>query len=423
MLKLIELTEDPAGNSGTPASISYISIIYTKILSDKRLKVPPALLEVIIDCVKSFGCVSGSGKGGSSVLTTSYTAVLLKEAVATLIPTVLTGSGSFSKATKDGCMTLLVAVCRYMTFGSDTTVPTSVQVTVIDNLKPAQKTEFEKLCGVAEPAEGGSIGIPTLYLRRDREALSKKASEIVAKGGTAGGGTSSSSGGGDGDGDRDFLPETDLLKKIKAVFSEYNTKIGNITPTATTTPKWSEQLEGLQMLIGIIGAAPKFKSLSTYEDGNLVNTILKDGVLDVLKYFLATHNATTTHITLQVHAIKLYGLLVDGYRGEFSTYAKPSLSLLLNKYKDKKLCSIVNGCLMSYIKYANITLNEIFDEVKEIVAHKKTPPHALICIMEFLAVIIQGRCITINCHYILLLYITNIINYMTISPLYDLCIL
>lgn len=380
LLKLIELTEDPPGNTGTPASISYIHIIYSKILSDKRMKVPPALLEVVIDCVEKFGCVTK----GSSSLTQSYTAVLLKEAVSTLIPTILTGSGSYSKLTKDGCMTLLVAVSRYMTFGTDATVPTSVQVTIIDNLKPAQKTEFEKLCGVPETTESGVIGVPTLYLRRDREALSKKAVESAASGGTVAPDSSC------GDGDRDFLPETDLLKKIKAIFGEYNAKIGNITPTATTTPKWSEQLEGLQMIVSIIGSAPKFKPLSSYEDSTLVNTVLRDGVLDVLKHFLAAHNATTTHITLQVHAIKLYGLLVDGYRGEFSTYAKPTLSLLLNKYKDKKLCSIVNGCLMSYFKYANITLNDIFDEIKEIVAHKKTPPHALICIMELVAVVVQG---------------------------------
>lgn len=401
LMKLVELTNDPAG---TTAGVSYVATICTKLLSDKRPKVPPHLLEVLVDCLAAFGCApnkANSGAGGTS----SYTSVLLKECIATVFPTVLINASSskYNKPTKDMCTNLVIAVCRYMSYGSCTAtsipIPAPIQATIVGAMKPAQKADFDKLLAAAASAPQASVmGEPTLFLKKDRAAAVAKATSQAASitGGASGASTRAGVGAANSDDMREFLSEVDLLKKLKAGLSDFNSKIGDIAPSVTgksAPTKWSSQLEGLNMIIGFIGPAPKCRPLADYTEAAesaLVTSIFKDKILDTLKHFLSAHNAASTHITLQVHCIKIYMLLADAYRAEFTTYARQSLSNLLQKYKDKKLVGYVSACLLAYLRYCPaFTLADVLDDLKELVGSKKSPPHCIIGIMELLSIVMQ----------------------------------
>ena len=392
-------------------------------MTDKRPKVPPILLDIVIDCIAAFGCTTSK----TVTHTSSYTSVLLKECISNIFPTVLINStsGNYNKPTRDSCMNLLIAVCRYMSYkdpisaaaGGTISIPAPIQVAIIANMKPALKSDFDKLLAVASSASAvpttigapvAIIGIPTVYLRKDRAALQAKeaaanAAASVSSGnivgsGVPGAGASTALGNASQDGAdmREYLPEIDFLKKMKGDMALYHSKIGDLGPSATGTPavptKWSEQVEGLQIIVNHLGASPKCKPLGSYTDASTewVQSILKEGILDVLKYYLSAHNSSTTHITLQVLAIKIYTLLADGYRQEFTSYARSSIQSLLAKYKDKKLCSVVSICLLTYFKYCpGITIADMMDDWKELIINKKSPPHSIIGVLELISILIQ----------------------------------
>jgi hypothetical protein len=139
---------------------------------------------------------------------------------------------------REAAMALLVELHRW--------VGSPPLTALLDQLRSAQKTEFEKIVQ-ANPAS--TIAKPSLYLRKERPlpgevGEEEESSQVLLEG----------KGKNQLDG-REFVDEVDIMKKLKSNNSEFSTLIAE--------EKWSEQLKGLQLVIDAIGPIPKVVNLFT----------------------------------------------------------------------------------------------------------------------------------------------------------------
>lgn len=299
-------------------------------LSNKKPKVPPVCVELLIDALTAFG-----GR-----------AMPVKQLIAQL-PSMFESSNA---GVRDKAMSLAVELARW--------VGTAPLQSTLDSLRSAQQTQFQSL--IAD-IEVGKPPLPTVGLRKDRAKLAQQQQAA------AGAATASAGGATEGKVEevqeaaidpRDLVEEVNLLSIIRG--SEYKRLISE--------SKWNEQMNGLQIIIDGIGPVPK---LANDDYGEIMQN---------LKTFI-----NHSHIQLNTAAIKIVGLFADGLRGGFTTYAKPVTSLIIAKCKEKRLCAQIVESLQPVFKYS-MAMDHVQDDLVEhingTVAKKKVPPHGRVCIIE-----------------------------------------
>lgn len=317
MLKMMEVDE------ATPC----VQFLLTK-LADKKPKVPPTSLDIIKEGIELFG----------------VKAIPVKDVIKAL-PAVFNGTNS---AARDSAMALSVEIYRW--------IRQAPLQAMLDGLRTAQKSDFEKI--IAEKAESfaASAAVPTLYLRKERPAPGSEAPS-AAIGASAAGSTGGAAAGAPGDGGdaREYVDEVDLMKKLKS--TDFVTLVAD--------EKWSEQLKGLQLVIDAIGPVPKIKQ------GNDVHDVIQ-----VIKGFLRQG-----HLQLQVSSLKILCLLADGMRGSFGSTLRPIMQQIVLKCKEKRLVPEVQAVLQLAFTHC-LSYDCINDDVIEFIGSKKSPPHGKVGLME-----------------------------------------
>ncbi len=275
-----------------------VPILLTK-LSDKKPKIPPACMELILDGIASYGASKFPIKD------------ILK-----CMPNALNGTNA---PLRDIAMRTLVEIHRWIGIA-----PLSQ---IVDGLRPAQKTDFEKQIG-----ENSEKPFPTKLLRSD------KAKGVVLTRTT----TVESDA-------REFVDEVDIAKRVKG------TEFANLL----TSEKWVDQNQALQILIDCIGPTPKIKPSSYIHD-----------ILKPMHEFLKTG-----HLQVQVKVLKVIALLADGLRGKFTQDIRPMMSTILSKTKEKKICSEVEATCITLFRFC-VTVDGQVEDMVDILSSKKNPPHA-----------------------------------------------
>jgi hypothetical protein len=196
MLKLIEVS-DP--NTCT-------TLLLTK-LSDKKPKIPPTCLDIIIEGIKLFGIKPYPIKD------------IIKS-----FPAILNGSNG---PARESTFFLMLEIYRWVGL-----VPLQ---SLLDSLRPAQKTEFEKMVSDKSEEFASSAPRPTLFLKKERPIKGSQEendinnnSKMLNKNGVL---LSPSKNNVDA---RDYVEDVDVMKKLKN--TEYFVLIKE--------EKWSEQLKG-----------------------------------------------------------------------------------------------------------------------------------------------------------------------------------
>ena len=311
-------------------------------LSEKRPKIPPVCLELIMEGIASFGIKSFPVKE------------ILKE-----IPAVLNGSNGPARET---AMLLLLDISKW--------IGKAPLNSIIDNLRDVQKLQFEKSFSEIDMT---TIALrPTIYLRKDKHlALVTSSAPVASSGNTADSTNIVSTKEAVFLGDsmkidaREFIHEIDIEKKIKG--SDYSTLINE--------EKWSEQLKATQLIIDMLGQTPRVKP------GPATLDALKP-VISKIKSFLSSN---TTHISLQLNALKIVTLLADGLRNDFNILIRPHIELIILKCKEKKLLSDVTLCLTNLLKYCCNSFDSMSEYMTEEMKNKKTPAHGRVLLMDFLS--------------------------------------
>lgn len=310
---------------------SACSTVMMSKLSDKKPKVPPTCLEIFRQGIDSFGA----------------RAFPIKELIAAINP-LLNGSSAPSREAGLAVLAELYKWIGRAPFNS-----------VVDGMRPAQKVEFEKLCGEFD-AQGTGVPKPSLYLRKSRPAPGSEADASTTAAAANGGGKPKAGGAvaaGEGNMDaREFLEEIDLNKKMKA--SEYDTLIAE--------DKWSDQLRGLQLVVDILGPTPKVKPGTDVGD-----------LMGVIRGFLRQG-----HVQLQTNSLKILALLADGLRAEFGPAVRSLTQAVVSKAKEKRLVPDVQTALFNIVCHC-IPLDVLLDDLSENIKGKKVPPHARVCLIEF----------------------------------------
>lgn len=300
------------------------SIMISK-LSDKKPKVPPTCLEIFKQGISSFGAK----------------AFPIKELISNVGP-ILNGSNA---PAREAAMCVLVELYKWIgraPFNS-----------LVESMRPAQKTEFEKLCSEHD-ASGSGVPTPSLYLRKNRPVPGSDA--------VSGGGKPSGAPAADTIDAREFVEEIDLGKRMKA--SEYDSLIAE--------QKWSDQLRGLQIVVDILGPTPKIKSGTDVSD-----------LLGAIRGFLRQG-----HVQLQTTSLRIVALLADGLRAEFGPAVRPLTQAVIQKSKEKRLVGDVQVALVNIITHC-LSMDALIDDLSEHISNKKTPPHARVCLMEFVLTAMQ----------------------------------
>ena len=189
-------------------------------LFDKKIKIPPLCLEIIKEGIGLFG---------------------VKEfPVRDILPKLGEVMNKGSSDTRAVAMSLMFEISKW--------IGTAPLASVLENIKPVQKAEFDSLCEGRDPEEGRPV--PSLYLRKDR----MQKLNATASGSPKATGTKSSVL--ENDDAREYVEEVDLLKVLKS--TDYVKLVAE--------EKWSEQLKGLQIVIDSVGPTPKIKPGSDLHD-------------------------------------------------------------------------------------------------------------------------------------------------------------
>jgi hypothetical protein len=312
-----------------------VTAVLISKLGDKKPKVPPTCLEIIKEGVALFGA----------------RAFPVRDVISSLGP-VLNGTNG---PAREVALALMVDMSMWIgraPFNS-----------LLDSVRSAQKTEFEKLASEkeAEMQANAVILVPTLWLRKDRPAPGSAAATgaTAAAGGAGAGAVAGAAGGAKGMDNREFLEEVDLNKRLKA--TDYSTLIAD--------EKWNEQQRALQIVVDIIGPNPKLKAGADVSD-----------LIGAIKGFLRQG-----HVQLQTTSMKIIGLLCDGLRAEFGPVVRPLAQSILMKLKEKRLVGDVQHTLLLALKYC-MTMETIMEDTVETIKSKKNPPHTRVGAMELVCI-------------------------------------
>jgi cytoskeleton-associated protein 5 len=300
-------------------------------LTDKKPKIPPTSLDILKEGLEMYG----------------IKAFPVKDIIKAL-PAVFNGTNS---AARDSAMALTVEIYRWIRLPP--------LQGMLDGLRTAQKSDFEKIIGEKNEEFTSTPAVPSLYLRKERpsaSALAAAAAAAASNASAASAAVASAAGAAAAGGDaREYVDEVDLMKKLKA--TEFSTLVAD--------EKWSEQLKGLQIVIDAIGPVPKIKA------GNDVHD-----VVSIIKGFLRQG-----HLQLQISSLKILCLLADGLRGAFGSTLRPIMQQIVGKCKEKRLVPEVQAVLQLAFAHC-LSYDCINDDVIEFVGSKKSPPHGKVCYFE-----------------------------------------
>jgi len=280
-------------------------------LADKKPKVPPACLETITIAMQSFGTQALPNK---------------LSAIIKALPALLDNTNG---ALREQAMALLIETARWV--GAQ-----PLQIAVLDKLRSSQKTDFEQLLAKIAPEPA----VPTVWLRKmrpsgdaaaDSAAASTKSAAVKAPTFTA----------------RDLTSELDLGSSLKS--TDFHSLV--------KAEKWSDQLQAMQLVIDLLGAAPKVVAGSDVS-----------AVLTACKQFLRQG----THVTVQLATIKVLGLLADGMRADFGSLVRPMVQSVVTKCKEKKLAAEVQATLAIILRYC-LNFDSLCEDVCEHISNKKVP--------------------------------------------------
>jgi cytoskeleton-associated protein 5 len=317
VLKIMEIS-DP--------SVSCFALI--EKFNDKRPKIPPLCIETIVEGIALFGA----------------SCFPLKELLKSIQPVF----NSSNNAARDQAMAFVTQIVKW--------VGTAPILPMLENLRPAQKTEIEKCISEMDLR---LKPIPSLFLRKDRENGINNAEPSSLK-------QSAKTGGMDG---LDLIDEVDLAKKLKSgEFSEL-----------MKSEKWVEQSQGLQLIIDAIGPTPKLKPWAMTAD------IVK-GCKEYMSW---------GHLQVQSKALKLLTLFSLGLKGKFAVEGRGIMPFVLMKAKEKKVVDDVEEACISMFKNS-FSADPFVEDICEQLKSKKSPTHAKICMQRIMRQIIEATSLQVE---------------------------
>lgn len=292
---------------------------------NKKPKVPPACLASILEALKAFG-------------PRVVPIMILKAALPTLCESTVNG-------VRPGALNIIVEIHRW-------TGPAMVQ-DIVANLRQAQQSEYES--STKEMVIGQAA--PTKYVRGAKKPAATTGKAASGAGAGTSGGTVAAPAAFD---PREFAETVDLLAKLPK--TEFKAKLGE--------PKWSSKVEGLKIVLDLIGSIPKLANGDYYE------------LMGTLKLL-----SNDSNVNIVAKSIEVMGALSDGLRKNFNQYAKLMFSELLRKLSDKKsvILNATNSTLDNFIRYS-MTIDMMMDDIKlGLDASKNKAPQARVQIIGFLA--------------------------------------
>lgn len=292
---------------------------------NKKPKVPPACLASILEALKAFG-------------PRVVPITMIKAALPTLCESIVNG-------VRPAALNIIVEIHRW-------TGPAMVQ-DIVSNLRQAQQTEYES--ATKDMVVGQAV--PTKYVRGAKKPTATTGKTASGVGADSSGGAAPAPTAFD---PREFADTVDLLAKLPK--TDFKAKLAE--------PKWSSKVEGLKIVLDLIGSIPKLANGDYYE------------LMGTLKLL-----SNDSNVNIVAKSIEVIGALSDGLRRNFNQYAKLMFAELLRKLSDKKsvILNATNNALDNFIRYS-ITIDMIMDEIKlGLDASKNKAPQARVQIIAFLA--------------------------------------
>ncbi|KAL4130402.1 hypothetical protein PRIC2_006402 [Phytophthora ramorum] len=170
-------------------------------------------------------------------------------------------------------------------------------------------------------------------------------------------------------------------KQLKLLVEEIQQLPKTEFKTKLALPKWSEKVEALNIVLEVIGPAPKLSNGDYYE---LVST------LKVL--------TNDSNVNIVAKSIEVFGALADGLRKNFTQYARTMFSDLLRKLSDKKsvILSATNKTLDLLLQHA-MPIDMMMNDLKLACdASKNKAPPARVQTMAFVARAVENRYVDVN---------------------------
>lgn len=325
LMKIIEVNE--------PKIV--MEVLYNN-LKNKKPKAAIFCFEVLLEIINNFGLQELNFKELISKITEHF--------------------NNTNNVIRDLCMEILTSL--YKLIGN---APLG---SLLESLRPAQKTEFERLCQeINEKGEGISMNnppAPIIILRKNVSSISSSNTSGSSSGGTAN--------------LKDFIEEVDLIKKLK----------GTDYLTLLNSHKWSEQVKGLDLIINSIGPIPKIK----------YNTIISE-LLVILNNLLKNNN---THIQVQIKCIKVVDLFFEGISNKtFNSAIKNNMimSNILSKTKEKKISHYVVNNLILGFRFC-LNYEYYLNDLIELINNKKSPAHCKIYLLQLFSYILLHNNANVN---------------------------
>jgi cytoskeleton-associated protein 5 len=331
VLKIMEIS-DP--------SVSCFALI--EKFNDKRPKIPPLCVGTIVEGIALFGASSFP----------------LKELLKNIQPVF----NSSNNAARDQAMAFVTQIVKW--------VGTAPILPMLENLRPAQKTEIEKCISEMNLHHKP---IPSLFLRNDRENGTTNAAKVSSE-------PSVKTSGMDG---FDLIDEVDLAKKLKSG------EFGELMKSE----KWVEQSQGLRIIIDAIGPTPKLKPWAMTAD------IVK-GCKEYMSW---------GHLQVQSKALKLLTLFSLGLKGKFAVEGRGIMPFVLLKAKEKKVVDDVEEACITMFKNS-FSADPFVEDICEQLKSKKSPTHAKICMQHIMQQIIESTSVQLDSIRLMLDSMSNCID-------------
>lgn len=287
-------------------------------LSDKKPKIPPICLDLLTDGIAMFGITNFQVKD------------ILKD-----LTSVLNGSNS---SARDSALRLMVEIHRW--------VGAAPLQAVLEGMRTAQKTEFEKL--VQEKGASDSLPpVPSVYTRRAREQghaiVGAEANKSVAVD------------------PRSYCEAIDLSKRLKSTdFYEL-----------IKSEKWSDHQQALSQLLKLMGPTP-----------NLIYSPAVNEIIGICHGFLKQG-----HIQVQCLSLRIIGIITESLEQKVVQDLKPLLSTIIQRSKEKKLLVDLLNVAKAISKIGNPFDMFLQDSIE--ILKGKNPPHSKIWILELFEFILH----------------------------------
>ncbi|GLD92225.1 hypothetical protein PINS_up000758 [Pythium insidiosum] len=301
---------------------------------NKKPKVPPACVSSILEGLKAFG-----------------PRVIPIQTVKAALPTLCE---STVNGVRPVALNVIAEIHRW-------TGPTLVQ-DIVSNLRQAQQTEYESLTKEIVPGQAQ----PTKFVRGSRPPTVATARGAVRN--SAASGAAMAPGAID---PREFAETVNLLEKLPK--TEFRAKLAH--------PKWSEKVEGLKIILDLVGSVPKLANGDYYE---LVNT------LKIL--------SNDSNVNIVAKSVEVLGVLADGLRKNFTQYARMMFPELMKKLSDKKsvILNAVNNTLDQFLQHS-MTIDMMMDDIRiNLDPGKSKAPQTRVQTLGFLTRCVEKRMVNLG---------------------------